>query len=41
MSAAVNVDDLPAGPVTLDVECLDRIYLNGDVPAAPSGWGWL
>ena len=27
--AAVTVNDLLDGHVTLDVECLDRIYLNG------------
>src|SRR3954454_23059053 len=27
-----NVNDLLAGHVTLEVECLDRLYLNGYVP---------
>ena len=30
--AAVTVNDLLDGHVSLDVECLDRIYLNGYVP---------
>ncbi len=28
MAAACNVNDLLEGHVTLDLECLDRIYLN-------------
>lgn len=32
MSAAVTVGDLLEGHVGLDLECLDRIYLNGYVP---------
>ena len=28
----VTVDDLLAGQVGLDVECADRVYLNGYVP---------
>ncbi|MGH3524495.1 MAG: hypothetical protein ACRDU4_17140, partial [Mycobacterium sp.] len=32
MAAAVTVNDLLDGYVVLDVECLDRIYLNGYVP---------
>jgi len=28
----INVHDILVGHVTLDVECLDRIYLNGYVP---------
>src|SRR6266542_4401900 len=32
MAAAVTVNDLLDGHVALDVECLDRIYLNGYVP---------
>jgi hypothetical protein len=24
-----NIPELPSGHVTLDVECLDRLYLNG------------
>lgn len=32
MSATVTVNDLLDGHVTLDIECLDRIYLNGYVP---------
>ena len=32
MAAVVTVNDLVDGHVALDVECLDRIYLNGYVP---------
>ena len=32
MTPAVTVNDLLDGHVALDVECLDRIYLNGYVP---------
>jgi hypothetical protein len=32
MSAVVTVNDVLDGHVVLDVECLDRIYLNGYVP---------
>ena len=32
MTAAVTVNDVLDGHVDLDVECLDRIYLNGYVP---------
>ena len=32
MAAAVTVNDVLDGHVGLDVECLDRIYLNGYVP---------
>jgi hypothetical protein len=32
MAAAVTVNDLLDGHVAVDVECLDRIYLNGYVP---------
>src|SRR5271157_5555146 len=32
MAAAVRVNDVLDGRVVLDVECLDRIYLNGYVP---------
>ena len=31
-SRPVTVNDLPDGHVALDLECLDRIYLNGYVP---------
>jgi len=31
-SRLLTVNDVLAGHVTLDVECLDRIYLNGYVP---------
>ena len=32
MAATVTVNDLLDGHVVLDVQCLDRIYLNGYVP---------
>ena len=32
MSSVVNVNDLLDGHVGLEVECLDRLYLNGYVP---------
>ena len=32
MADVANVNDLLAGHVTLEVECLDRLYLNGYVP---------
>jgi len=32
MAGAVTVNDLLDGHVALDIECLDRIYLNGYVP---------
>ena len=32
MAAVVNVNDLLDDHVTLDLECLDRIYLNAYVP---------
>ena len=32
MAAAVTVNDVLDGHVVLDLECLDRIYLNGYVP---------
>jgi hypothetical protein len=32
MAGAVTVNDLLDGHVSLDIECLDRIYLNGYVP---------
>ena len=32
MTAALTVNDVLDGQVGLDVECLDRIYLNGYVP---------
>ena len=37
MAAAVTVNDLLDGHVALDVECLDRIYLNGYVPNLQAG----
>ena len=32
MAAVVTVNEVLDGHVSLDVECLDRIYLNGYVP---------
>ena len=32
MAATVTVNDVLDGHVGLDVECMDRIYLNGYVP---------
>jgi hypothetical protein len=32
MAAVVTVNDVLNGQVGLDVECLDRVYLNGYVP---------
>jgi len=32
MTAVVNVNDLLDGHVVLDLDCLDRIYLNAYVP---------
>jgi hypothetical protein len=37
MSHVVTVPELLAGHTVLDVECLDRIYLNGYVPALQAG----
>ncbi len=33
MAATVTVNDVLDGHVGLDIECLDRIYLNGYVPS--------
>jgi hypothetical protein len=37
MAAALTVNDLLDGHVSLDIECMDRIYLNGYVPALQVG----
>ena len=37
MSGVVTVPELLDGHTVLDVECLDRIYLNGYVPALQVG----
>jgi hypothetical protein len=37
MSGVVNVNDLLDGHVALDVDCLDRVYLNGYVPGLQVG----
>ena len=36
MAAAVTVNDVLDGHVALDLECLDRIYLNAYVPICRS-----
>jgi transposase-like protein len=33
MAATVTINDVLDGHVGLDIECLDRIYLNGYVPS--------
>ena len=33
MSSVVTVNEVIAGQVVLDIECLDRVYLNGYVPS--------
>ena len=38
MAAMVTVNDLLDGHVGLDLECFDRIYLNGWVPDLAGGW---
>src|SRR5882757_7216944 len=37
MVATVTVNDVLDGHVALDIECLDRIYLNGYVPSLQTG----
>src|ERR1700747_2250494 len=37
MAATVTINDLLDGHVGLDIECLDRIYLNGYVPNLQMG----
>ena len=37
MSGVVTVPELLDGHTVLDIECLDRIYLNGYVPALQVG----
>jgi hypothetical protein len=36
-SGVVTVNDVLAGHVQLDVECLDRLYFNGYVPKLQVG----
>lgn len=36
VAGVVNINELLDGHVTLDLECLDRIYLNAYVPS-PGG----
>lgn len=33
-----NINELLKEHVVLDVECLDRIYLNGYIPRLASAW---
>ena len=40
MAAVVTVNDVLDGHVSLDVECLDRIYLTGYVPNLQVGGRW-
>jgi hypothetical protein len=37
MAATVTINDVLDGHVRLDIECLDRIYLNGYVPSLQMG----
>jgi hypothetical protein len=37
MSGAANINDVLEGHVVLDLECLDRVYLNGYVPKLQVG----
>jgi len=37
MSGAANISDVLEGHVVLDLECLDRVYLNGYVPKLQVG----
>lgn len=37
MAGAVTVGELLDGRVSLDIECMDRIYLNGYVPKLQVG----
>ena len=36
----VTVDEVLGGHVELDIECLDRIYLNGYVPILQVAGRW-
>ena len=38
MAASLTVNELLDGHVALDVECLDRVYLNGYVQHLQVGW---
>jgi hypothetical protein len=40
MAESLTVDELLDGHVALDVEGLDRMYLNGYVPSLQVGGGW-
>ncbi len=37
MAEVVNINDVLDGHVVLDLQCLDRVYLNGDVPTLQVG----
>src|SRR6516165_8649827 len=36
-----NINELLEGHVTLEVECLDRLYLNGYLPSLATGGGLI
>jgi len=38
MGTTVTINDLLDGHVKLDIECLDRVYLNGYVPEPAGRW---
>jgi hypothetical protein len=40
MSHVVTVPELLDGHVVLDIECLDRVYLNGYVPSLRRASKW-
>lgn len=40
MTTVVNVNDLLDGHVVLDLDCLDRIYLNAYVPSLQTPGRW-
>jgi hypothetical protein len=37
VTEVVNINDVLDGHVVLDIECLDRVYLNGYVPKLQVG----
>ena len=36
-----NINELLEGHVTLEVECIDRLYLNGYLPSLATGGGLI
>ena len=38
--AAVNINEVLDGHIALDLDCLDRIYLNAYVPTCRSAARW-